>query len=183
MNSKLKKSIIVILVLILAYVLVKMAMLKVGEYLFKTEVINAVEVAGKTDNNELGIRNDVYDVIQKEYVEKMNLKEDEKILIYNIAYIMQKKTEDFTNEDQVVRYWVLYERIANCSYSKKNILFDRFMDFHGEYRKTFRNTKERTLANRFAERITQKRYLDIQKKIKENQDCSVFDSLIKEQGL
>lgn len=182
MNKKLRNFLIGLIILIVGYFIIDQLFNKVGEYLFKTEIINAEEVAGKTDNNDLGIRNDVYDVIQKEYVEKMNLNEDEKILIYNISYIMQKNLENFTDSSQVIQYWYLYKLLLKCEYNEKDKIIKHFLEYDGQYRKSFKNTKERELAFRWSERIISNNYKEIDSKDYSLEKCRIFKKNLKSQG-
>lgn len=153
MNKKWKKIIIILVVLILSYFLVNYLMFKAGEYLFKTEIVNAEEVTGKTDNNNLGIRNDVYDVIQKEYVLKMNLNERQKIVVYNLAYIVQKELENFTNESEIIKYKKLSKLLFFCEYEKYGELIGEMVQEFKPYSEQKTNTNERKLALRIVDSI------------------------------
>lgn len=180
MNKKLAKWVLLILILIIGYFLVNYLMFKAGEYLFKTEIINAEEVKGQTDNNDYGIRNDVYDVIQKEYIEKMNLNEEEKIILYNFAYIKQKTLENFFNESSVIKYKELFNFMLDCHYEKHKNLINKIVEYKGEYYTTVLNTKERKMANLVTERISIKNNNKIKEFVENRKDCVKFNSLLKD---
>jgi hypothetical protein len=151
-----------------------------GEYLFKTEVINAEEVAGKTDNNAYGIRNDVFDVIQKEYVEKMNLNEEQKVLVYNLSFLEQSMISNFTDKDLILKNIEIAFFIIDCEMGKNVDLLNKFVEPSGVYRKALINSESRKLANLMVERIYSKNSDQVSQFIKDKNECVKFKRFIKE---
>jgi hypothetical protein len=170
MNKKLKKILIIILLLILGYFILDYALYKAGEYFFKKDIINAEEVIGKTNNNLYGIRNDVYDVIQKEYVEKMKLNDE--TLLYNIAYIDQETLSNFTDKDIVLKATETHFKLTDCL-AKESIEVLLRLRSSDIYFKTLINNKERSLALEITEMIFSQNQSSVEQSSDER-DCENF---------
>jgi hypothetical protein len=180
MNKKLKTILIVLITLVVGYFLLNYAMLKMGEHLFKTEVINAEEIAGKTDNNAYGIRNDVFDVIQKEYVEKMSLNEEQKILVYNLSFLEQSMISNLSDKDLILKNIEMSFFIIDCEMGKNVDLLNKFVEPSGVYRKALINSESRKLANLMVERIYSKNSDQVSQFMKDKNECVKFKRFIKE---
>jgi hypothetical protein len=172
MNKKIKKILIIILLLILGYFILDYTLYRAGEYFFKKDIINAEEVIGKTDNNPYGIRNDVYDVIQKEYVEKMKLNDEQKTLLYNIAYIDQKLISNFTDHSNILKYTEIQFKLVDCISEESIDLLNRLKSTDIYFRSLV-NTKARSQAIDITELVFSQNQLEINQNATP-EECALF---------
>ena len=172
-NKKIKILLIMVVLLTLGYFAFQFLLIKASEYVMRTEILNAEEIAGKTDNNSYGIRNDVYDVIQKEYFEKMNLSEEEKRVVLEYAYLDQKLISNFENEDFIIENVKNILILIRCSFLDEKLekIIKNITSVNSIYFKTFINNKERDLAFRIYERIYSNNSVEIQTYLKEKLNC------------